>query len=322
MTRPVCEFQNVSKTYHVGLLRRRAIHALRDVSFEVRSGCVFGLLGPNRAGKTTLVKALLSICRPTSGKIVRLGRDAAVRSTLAGVGYLHESPAFPRYLTARALLDYYGGLSLLSRRELTARIPRLLDEFGLNDRAGEAIAGFSKGMLQRLALAQALVNDPELLVLDEPTEGMDLSARKVLHDVILRRKAQGKTAILVTHSMSDVSRLCDEVAVLRGGRLAFQGMLADLAGAGPNQDDVDPLEDALEPLYDREARHRHASRGATETRCRMKSTMACVVVPGRKTSAMPPSFSAGISEVFHPGTTTQAIVDFIRHRVSVAPREA
>ena len=137
----------------------------------------------------------------------------------------------------------------MSRRELTARIPRLLDEFGLNDRAGEAIAGFSKGMLQRLALAQALVNDPELLVLDEPTEGMDLSARKVLHDVILRRKAQGKTAILVTHSMSDVSRLCDEVAVLRGGRLAFQGMLADLAGAGPNQDDVDPLEDALEPLY-------------------------------------------------------------------------
>jgi ABC-2 type transport system ATP-binding protein len=249
MTRPVVEFQNVSKTYHVGLLRRRAIHALRDVSFRVRGGCVFGLLGPNRAGKTTLIKALLSICRPTSGTIVRLGRNVAQRSTLARVGYLHESPAFPRYLTARAFLDFYGGLSLLTRRELAARIPRLLDEVGLNDRAGEAIAGYSKGMLQRLALAQALVNDPELLVLDEPTEGMDLSARKLLHEIILRRKAQGKTAILVSHSMDDVGRLCDEVAVLRGGQVAFQGMLAELTGDGPQRGDVDSLQEALEPIY-------------------------------------------------------------------------
>ena len=219
MTRPVAEFQNVGKTYHVGLLQRRAIHALRDVSFKVRGGCVFGLLGPNRAGKTTLVKILLSICRPSGGTVLRLGRPATVRSTLARVGYLHESPAFPRYLTARAFLDYYGGLSLLSRRELAAAIPRLLDEVGLSDRAGEPIAAYSKGMLQRLALAQALIDDPELLVLDEPTEGMDLSARKLFHEVVLRRKAQGKTAILVSHSMADVGRLCDELAVLRGGQV-------------------------------------------------------------------------------------------------------
>ncbi len=247
-TRPVCEFHNVSKSYPVGMLRRRTIHALRGVSFSVPAGCVFGLLGPNRAGKTTLVKALLSICRPTLGTILRLGRDVAVRRTLARVGYLHESPAFPQYLTARSFLDYYGTLSLLGRRELAARIPRLLDEVGLADRTGEVIAAFSKGMLQRLALAQALINDPELLVLDEPTEGMDLSARKLLHDVILRRKAQGMTAILVSHSMADVSRLCDEVAVLRGGRVAFQGALADLTG-GPQEGDVDSLEDALEAIY-------------------------------------------------------------------------
>ncbi|MGA2257432.1 MAG: ABC transporter ATP-binding protein [Thermoguttaceae bacterium] len=245
MTRPIVEFQNVSKTYHLGLLRRRTIHALSDVSFKVRGGCVFGLLGPNRAGKTTLVKTLLSICRPTSGTILRLGRNVAVRSTLARVGYLHESPAFPRYLTARAFLDYYGALSLLSRGELAVTIPRLLDEVGLNDRAGEAIAAYSKGMLQRLALAQALVNDPELLVLDEPTEGMDLSARKLFHEVILRRKAQGKTAILVSHSMADVGRLCDELAVLRGGQLVFHGMLADLTG----ESNVDSLQEALEPIY-------------------------------------------------------------------------
>ena len=249
MTRPVVEFQNVCKTYRAGLLGRRAIHALRDVSFKVRSGCVFGLLGPNRAGKTTLVKVLLSICRPSSGTILRLGRPLAHRGTLAQVGYLHESPAFPRYLTARAFLDYYGALSLLGRRELAARIPRLLDEVGLADRAGEAIAAYSKGMLQRLALAQALVNDPELLVLDEPTEGMDLSARKLLHEIILCRKAQGKTAILVSHSMADVGRLCDEAAVLRGGQVAFRGSLADLTGQAPGEADLDALEEALGPIY-------------------------------------------------------------------------
>ncbi len=267
MTAPIVEFQNVSKTYHAGLPAmgtwrpRRTIHALRDVSFQVRGGCVFGLLGPNRAGKTTLVKSLLSICRPTSGTILRLGRNATVRSTLARVGYLHESPAFPRYLTARAVLDYYGALSLLTRREMATRVPRVLDEVGLNDRAGEAIATYSKGMLQRLALAQALVNDPELLVLDEPTEGMDLSARKLLHEVILRRKAQGKTAILVSHSMADVGRLCDELAVLRGGQVVFHGTLADLTGGEPRPGvpgappwvhgarDVNALQDALEPIY-------------------------------------------------------------------------
>ena len=264
MTRPIVEFQNVSKTYRVGVLRSRTIHALRDVSFKVRGGCVFGLLGPNRAGKTTLIKALLSICRPSSGTILRLGRNATQRSTLARVGYLHESPAFPRYLTARSFLDYYGGLSLLGRRELAERIPRLLDEVGLADRAGEAIAAYSKGMLQRLALAQALVNDPELLVLDEPTEGMDLSARKLLHEIIHRRKAEGKTAILVSHSMGDVGRLCDELAVLRGGQLVFQGSLDELTGQGPGSGHRggapaqrvgsrvavdDALQEALEPMY-------------------------------------------------------------------------
>jgi ABC-2 type transport system ATP-binding protein len=249
MTRPIVEFYNVSKTYRIGLLQRRVNHALRSVSFRIRSGCVFGLLGPNRAGKTTLIKTLLSICHPTSGTIQRLGRDVTQRSTLARVGYLHESPAFPRYLTARTFLDYYGALSLLSRRELSQRVPQLLDEVGLSDRAGETIAAYSKGMLQRLALAQALINDPELLVLDEPTEGMDLSARKLLHEIILRRKSQGKTALLVSHSMADVGRLCDEVAVLRSGQVAFQGPLADLIGDGSHQGDVDLLQEALEPIY-------------------------------------------------------------------------
>jgi ABC-2 type transport system ATP-binding protein len=249
MPRSIVEFQNVCKTYHAGWFRRRSIHALRGVSFAVPRGCVFALLGPNRAGKTTLVKSLLSICRPTSGTILRLGRDTSDRGTLARVGYVHESPAFPRYLTARSLLDYYGALSLLSRRELAERIPRLLDDVGLADRAGEVVSAYSKGMLQRLALAQALINDPELMVLDEPTEGMDLSARKLFHDVVLRRKQEGKTAMLVSHNMDDVGRLCDQAAVLRGGQVVFQGPLAELAG-GPSSDlEADALQEALEPIY-------------------------------------------------------------------------
>ena len=146
-------------------------------------------------------------------------------------------------------MDYYGGLSLLSGRELAERLPRLLDEVGLADRAGEPISAFSKGMLQRLALAQALINDPELLVLDEPTEGMDLSARKLLQRVILRRKQEGKTAIIVSHSMADVRRLCDEAAVLRGGQVVFRGSLAELTGQRPADVDAEALQDALDPIY-------------------------------------------------------------------------
>jgi ABC-2 type transport system ATP-binding protein len=249
MPRPAVEFQGVSKVYRTGLARRHRVCALCDVTLSVPRGSVFGILGPNRAGKTTLVKALLSICRPTSGTIVRLGRPAQDRSTLARVGYLHENHAFPRYLTATALLRYYGGLSLVSRRELDERVPQLLEQVGLADRPGEPIASFSKGMLQRLALAQALVNDPELLVLDEPTEGMDLAARRLLHDVIRQRKTEGKTAVLVSHSMADVERACDGAAVLRGGRVLFAGPLAELVGDDENGVSADALQQALEPMY-------------------------------------------------------------------------
>jgi ABC-2 type transport system ATP-binding protein len=249
MTRPIVEFQNVCKTYRTGLLHRRTVHALRDVSFTISRGCVFALMGPNQSGKTTLVKTLLSICRPTSGTILRLGRSTFDCSTLAHIGYMHENSAFPSYLTAQALLSYYGGLSLLSGREISERIPRLLEEFGLDDRASEPIACFSRGMLERLALAQSLINDPELLVLDEPGEGMDLSARDLLHRVILRRKRQGKTVILVTHNMDDVRELCDEGAGLRGGKLAFCGPLAKMIGQPSVETGAAALKDALNPIY-------------------------------------------------------------------------
>ena len=139
------------------------------MSFSINPGEVFGLLGPNRAGKTTLVKVLLSLCRPTQGRVNRLGRPAADRDTLSRVGYVHENHAFPGHLTATRLLEFYGSLTLVPCEDLGRRISVLLERVGLADRARESIARFSKGMVQRLGLAQALLNEPDLLVLDEPT---------------------------------------------------------------------------------------------------------------------------------------------------------
>ncbi|HEX3658902.1 MAG TPA: ABC transporter ATP-binding protein [Pirellulales bacterium] len=244
---PAVEFERVVKAYPAGWLGRRRVAALRDVSLAIPRGTVFGLVGPNRAGKTTLVKLLLSLCRPTAGQVRRLGRAASDRRTLARVGYLHESQAFGRYLSAGTLLEYYGVLSEVPRHELRTRIPRLLEQVGLADRAHEPIVRFSKGMVQRLALAQALINEPELLVLDEPTEGMDLSARQMLHEVVRSCRQRQATVLLISHSLHDVEQLCDEVAVLRLGELAFVGPISELTSGGS----ADPagLEQALAPLY-------------------------------------------------------------------------
>lgn len=154
-------FDRVVKTYQTGLLGRGpGVEAVRGVTLAVPAGGVFGLLGPNRAGKTTLVKLLLSLAAPTAGTVTRLGRPLADRSTLARVGYMHENHAFPRYLTAVELLGFYGGLSGVPSAELDGRVERLLDRVGLGDRRAEPIARFSKGMVQRLGLAQALVTTP------------------------------------------------------------------------------------------------------------------------------------------------------------------
>lgn len=247
--RAAAGFKKVSKVYHVGMTKRRVV-ALDEVSLSIPWGEVFGLIGPNRAGKTTLVKALLSICRPTSGRIMRLERPLSDRTTLAHVGYVHENPAFPRYLNAWQLVEGYGRLSGLSRTVVHRRCGELLEKVGLADRSRETIANFSKGMLQRLALAQALVNDPQLLVLDEPAEGMDLPARRLLDDVIRERRAMGHSVILVSHALADVKRLCDRVAVLRAGRVVYVGSMADLAGDTPgHEQETEPLESVVEALY-------------------------------------------------------------------------
>lgn len=221
------EFLHVSKTYQ-RLFGRHQVPAVHDATLSLRRGEVFGLLGPNRAGKTTLVKMLLSLCRPTSGEVRRLGRPAADRSTLARVGYVHENHAFPRYLSATTLLEYYGALSLAGHEDLRRRVPELLARVGLADRCREPIARFSKGMLQRLGVAQALLTEPELLVLDEPTEGLDLDGRQMLRGVVAEVRDRGGSVLLISHVLPEVEQLCDRVGVLVGGRLVHVGPLTDL----------------------------------------------------------------------------------------------
>jgi len=231
----VAQMEGVSKRYGGRFPWQRGVWALRDVSFSLPAGRVLGVLGPNRAGKTTLVKVLLSLCRADRGAVLRLGRPCADRSTLSRVGYLHESQAFPRYLSARELLTYYGALSGVGRYTLARRVNELLERVGLADRAVEPIGRYSKGMLQRLALAQALVNDPALLVLDEPSEGMDLLARRMLHEVVRQRRAAGQAVLLVSHSVPDVVELCDLALVLRAGRVVFLGTREELLAKSGDQ---------------------------------------------------------------------------------------
>lgn len=244
---PAAVFEKVVKTYPTGLLGRSGVPAVRGVTLTVPAGSVFALLGPNRAGKTTLVKMLLSLSAPTAGTVTRLGAPAADRRTLARVGYMHENHAFPRYLSAEELLHFYGGLSGLSSDELGPTADALLRRVGLADRRAEPIARFSKGMVQRLGLAQALMNHPDLLILDEPTEGLDLSGRELLREVVREFRAVGKTVLLVSHVLPEVDALCDRAAVLAAGELVFAGELAELRGGGRD------LEAALRPLYEKGA---------------------------------------------------------------------
>ncbi len=232
-------FDQITKTYG-------RVPAVRGVSLSVPAGGAFALLGPNRAGKTTLIKLLLGLAHPTGGTATRLGAPVSDRTTLARVGYMHENHAFPRYLSASELLHFYGGLSGASAAALDARVPELLARVGLADRAREPIARFSKGMVQRLGLAQALLNDPDLLILDEPTEGLDLFGRQLLRAVVRERTAAGKTVLLVSHVLPEVDELCSRAAVLVEGKVVYEGAVADL-----KRDRT--LEAALHDLYSKGA---------------------------------------------------------------------
>ncbi len=249
---PIVQFMEVVKDYPRGALGLDRLRAVDGVSFQIDAGEVFGLLGPNRAGKTTLVKLLLALCLPTAGKVLRFGQPSDQRHTLKQVGYVHENQAFPRYLTARALLEFYGALGLLTEQVVKARVPQLLERVGLADRADEPISRFSKGMIQRLGIAQALLSEPDLLVFDEPSEGLDLLGRQLVRDLVKEQKQRGKTVLFVSHVLAEVEQFCDRIGVIVAGKLAFLGTLADLL-KDPKTGTPRSLEAALQDYYSKPA---------------------------------------------------------------------
>jgi ABC-2 type transport system ATP-binding protein len=242
----VLDLREVTKQYPAGAFGLQRLTAVDRASLVVEAGESVGLAGPNRAGKTTMLKLALSLCRPTSGSVTRLGRSGSDRSTLAGVGYVHEAPAFPPYLSAPALLDQYAAMAGVPTRARRLRVPELIERIGLADRRKEPIGRFSKGMLQRLGLAQALVNQPRLLVLDEPNEGLDLPGRDLVIELVAEHRQRGGAVLLVSHLLADLGRLCDRVAVIVAGQVAFDGPVTNLAKAPGG------LESALRSLYRRE----------------------------------------------------------------------
>jgi ABC-2 type transport system ATP-binding protein len=220
--------EDLTKDYAVGFWRPRPYRALDHLSLSVDAGEVFGFLGPNGAGKTTTLKLLMRLVFPTSGRAELLGRPLSDTSVKRRIGYLPEQPYFYDYLTAEELLDYFAGLFGYGAVERRARVRRLLDEVGIGAERRLQLRKFSKGMLQRVGIAQALINDPELVILDEPMSGLDPLGRRDVRSLILRLRDRGCTVFFSSHVLSDAEALCSRVAILAKGRLLTTGRLHEM----------------------------------------------------------------------------------------------
>jgi ABC-2 type transport system ATP-binding protein len=216
------------KTYRDGWFGGRRVEALKGVSFAIPRGEIFGLLGPNGAGKTTLIKVLLGVVRRSGGEARLLGYPAGDRQGRRRVGYLPENHRIPRHHTGNSALEYYGSLSGLSVGEIRRRRPQLLDSVGLGPWGKTSVRKYSKGMQQRLGLAQAMLHDPELLILDEPTDGVDPVGRSEMRAILQQLKDQGKTIFLNSHLLQEVELVCDRVAILDKGEVLKVGNISDL----------------------------------------------------------------------------------------------
>ncbi|MBK9526996.1 MAG: ABC transporter ATP-binding protein [Acidobacteria bacterium] len=223
------EIKNLSKEYETGFLKKKRVRALDDLTLNVAPGQIFGFLGGNGAGKTTTIKTLMRLQFPTEGSARILGHDIADVSMHARIGYCPENPYFYDYLTAREVMDYLGELFGMNRSTRSSRTEELLTAVGLEEKDWKKqLRKYSKGMLQRVGLAQSLINDPEIVFLDEPMSGLDPVGRREIRELIAGLRAKGKTVFMSTHILSDIEALCDEVAILRRGKLAASGRLDDL----------------------------------------------------------------------------------------------
>jgi len=227
---PVLRVKDLEKTFRIGFLRKK-VAAVRGISFDVFPGEIFGLLGPNGAGKTTTIKTILRLVHPSSGSVELFGGSPDDPATRAKVGYMPENPYVYQYLKPLEFLDLCGRLVGMDRKERRERAEEMIDQVKLRHAVDRPIGRFSKGMMQRVGLAQALLHDPQLLILDEPMSGLDPIGRKEVRDVLLAQRDAGKTLLFTSHVLSDVEVLCDRVVILRKGKVRAAGAVKELVRA-------------------------------------------------------------------------------------------
>ncbi|MGA2509858.1 MAG: ABC transporter ATP-binding protein [Candidatus Acidiferrales bacterium] len=228
MSTPAIEIRGLTKDYAIGFWRKRMRRSLDNLNLEVEDGEIFGFLGPNGAGKTTTMKLLMGLIFPTAGTARIRGKSIDDIRMHREIGYLPEQPYFYDYLTARELLDYYARFSDYGAAERRERVGRFLERVGLASAADVQLRKFSKGMLQRAGIAQAILHDPQVVFLDEPMSGLDPVGRREVRDIIVELKKHGKTVFFSTHILSDAEMLCDRVAVLAGGKLQGVGAPSEI----------------------------------------------------------------------------------------------
>lgn len=224
---PAIRIRDLTKLYPVPLRRKRLV-AVRDLSIEVRQGEVYGLLGPNGSGKSTTLKAVLGLVTPTSGTTEIFGRDSRDVASREQVGFLPENPYFYKYLTGLETLIFFGRVCGMGGSPLRERARELLDLVGLTEAGDRRLGGYSKGMLQRIGLAQALIQNPRLVVLDEPTAGVDPAGSRQIRDLILKLRDSGITVLLCSHLLGQVQEICDRVGILSRGVMVREGRLTEL----------------------------------------------------------------------------------------------
>ncbi len=242
----VLSVDKLSKTFKKPFSGKR-VHAVKAVSFEVRRGEIFGFLGPNGAGKTTTIKMLTGLIAPTSGSASLLGLPVPSSEAMGRVGFLPENPYVYPYLTPREFVTLAGRLNDVSGRTLDKRVPEVLDRVGVLYAIDRPVQALSKGMLQRVGLAAALVHDPEMLILDEPMSGLDPVGRKEVRDLIVAEQRGGRTVLFSSHILSDVEMLCDRVTILKKGEVVVAGTMRELIGDSGGHCEI-TLGDASEAL--------------------------------------------------------------------------
>ena len=247
MADPVIAVENLVKNYRAGV-RRSIVHAVRGLSLTVAQGSVVAFVGPNGAGKTTTIHTLLGFLKPTEGS-VRVFGESPGPAVARRIGYQPEIFYTYPFYSAREALRFYGQLAGMSSAALDIAIPPLLERMALIDAGKRPISSYSKGMAQRLGLAQALIHDPELLILDEPTSGLDPEGRRLVLDIIVEEKARGRTVFLSSHILSDVERTCDEVVMIRQGQVVLADRISSFGAAGQRWD---------VEVFGWEPAHRHA----------------------------------------------------------------